>query len=223
MKARITQRQILLLATSFVMMIVALYLVFIYAPTEKVMGDVQRVFYFHVPLAWLSYLAFGVVLVCSILYLRSREGKWDIIARSAAEVGVLFTTLVLITGPIWAKAYWDTWWTWDARLTSELVLWMIYIVYLMVRSFATEEDRGARFAAVVGIVGFLSVPLSAFAIVLWRTLHPAPVMGDLDPRMLFTLIFCVFTFTVLFVQLLILRVSCRKTETEIEKIKHNLR
>jgi heme exporter protein C len=226
MKARITQRQLLLLATSFVLMMIALALVFIIVPTEKEMGMVQRVFYFHVPLAWLAYLAFSIVLVCSGLYLWKRDAKWDIIARSSAEVGVVFTTLVLVTGSIWAKSAWGIWWTWDSRLTSTLVLWLIYIAYLMVRSFAVEEDRGARFAAVVGIAGFFSVPLSAMAITLWRTQHPNPVIfegGLEDWRMLFTLIFCVVTFTALFIQLLIQRVSLRQIETEIYKLRYNLR
>jgi heme exporter protein C len=224
MKERIMQRSNILPGTSFVLMMVALYLVFVYVPTEQTMGIVQRIFYFHVPIAWLSYLAFAVVLVCSILYLRTREGKWDIIARSSAEVGIIFTTLVLITGSLWGKAAWGVWWTWDARLTSELVLWLIYIAYLMVRSFAVEEDRGARFAAVIGIAGFFSVPLSALAITLWRTQHPRPLIfeGGLVSSMLFTLMFCVITFTVLYVLLLIQRVSLRKIENEINKLKHNL-
>jgi len=226
MKERIAQRSNILPGISFVLMIVALSLVFLIVPTEKEMGMVQRVFYFHVPLAWLAYLAFSIVLVCSGLYLWKREAKWDIIARSSAEVGVVFTTLVLVTGSIWAKSAWGIWWTWDARLTSTLVLWLIYIAYLMVRSFTAEQDQGARFAAVVGIAGFFSVPLSALAITLWRTQHPTPVIfeGGLgDWRMLFTLIFCVITFTFLFVQLLMQRVSLRQIETEIDKLRYNSR
>jgi len=226
MKERIAQKSNILPGISFVLMIIALSLVFLIVPTEKEMGMVQRVFYFHVPLAWLAYLAFSIVLVCSGLYLWKREAKWDIIARSSAEVGVVFTTLVLVTGSIWAKSAWGIWWTWDARLTSTLVLWLIYIAYLMVRSFTAEQDQGARFAAVVGIAGFFSVPLSALAITLWRTQHPTPVIfegGLEDWRMLFTLIFCVITFTFLFVQLLMQRVSLRQIETEIDKLRYNSR
>ena len=225
MKERIAQRSNILPGISCVMMMVALYLVFIYVPTAQGMGImVQKVFYFHVPLAWLSYLAFTIVLVCSGLYLWRREAKWDIIARSSAEVGVVFTALVLITGSIWAKSAWGYWWTWDARLTSTLVLWLIYVAYLMVRSFAVEEDRGARFAAVFGIAGFFSVPLSALAITLWRTQHPPPVIfeGGLAPEMLFAMLFCVVTFTALYIQLLTQRISLRQIETEIDKISQNL-
>src|SRR4030042_5901728 len=145
----------ILLGISFLLMVAALYLVFIYVPTEATMGVVQRIFYFHVPVAWVAFLAFFVVFVGSILYLWKRESKWDILAYSSAEVGIVFTTLVLITGPLWAKPTWGVWWVWDARLTTTLVLWLIYLAYLMVRSFALEESQGARFAAVVGIVGLI--------------------------------------------------------------------
>ena len=148
-------RSRLLLGLSFLLMMAALGLVFIYVPTEKTMGVVQRIFYFHVPVAWVSFLAFFVIFIGSIFYLWKRDEKWDMLAHSSGEVGFVFTTLVLTTGPIWAKPAWGTWWTWDVRLTSALVLWFIYLAYLMVRSFTADEERGARFAAVVGIVGFV--------------------------------------------------------------------
>lgn len=170
----------LLLGLSFLLMIAALYLVFIYVPTEATMGVVQRIFYFHVPVAWVAFLAFFVVFVGSILYLWKKENKWDILASSSAEVGIVFTTLVLITGPIWAKPTWGVWWVWDARLTTTLVLWLIYLAYMMVRSFALEQSQGARFSAVVGIIGFIDVPIVALAIVLSRTQHPRS--GDLRGR-----------------------------------------
>src|SRR4030042_6751521 len=159
----------ILLGISFGLMMAALYLVFIYVPTEGTMGVVQRIFYFHVPVAWVSFLAFFVVFIGSILFLWKRDEKWDMLARSSAEIGILFTSLVLITGPIWAKPAWGVWWTWDARLTTTLIMWVIYVSYLMVRSFAVEESRGDRFAAVVGIFGFVDIPITAVAITLWRT------------------------------------------------------
>lgn len=214
-------RSDILLGLGFLLMIAALYLVFIYVPTEAGMGIVQRIFYFHVPLAWVAFLAFFVVFVGSILYLWKRDDRWDTLAYSSGEVGIVFTTLVLITGPIWAKPIWGVWWTWDARLTTTLVLWLIYLAYLMVRSFATEESRGARFAAVVGIVGFLDVPIVALAIVLGRTQHPGPVIfeGGLAPPMLLTLLVCLAAFTVLYVLLLRQRMSLRAAELEIGKLK----
>ena len=210
-----------LLGLSFILFVGVLCLVFIYVPTEETMGIVQRIFYFHVPVAWVAFLAFFIVFLGSILYLWKRESKWDVIASSSAEVGAVFTTLVLITGSIWAKPIWGVWWTWEPRLTTALVLWLIYIAYLTVRSFATDEQRGARFAAVVGIVGFIDVPIVALAITLWRTQHPGPVIfqGGLTPPMLLTLIVCVAAFTTLYSLLLIQRVSMKNDEIEIKRLK----
>lgn len=205
----------------FVLMIVSLYLVFMYVPTEKTMGDVQRIFYFHVPLAWVAFLAFSVVFVCSILYLWKRAVKWDIVARASAEVGIIFTTLVLITGPIWAKAVWGVWWTWDARLTATLVLWLTYIAYMLVRRFAAEEARGARFAAVLGIVGFIDVPIVALAIQLWRTQHPGPVIfeGGLASSMLLTLLVCIAAFTVLYIILTVRSYTLKNLKDMVRQLK----
>jgi len=212
-----------LIGLNFILFTVALYLVFIYVPTEETMGIVQRIFYFHVPVAWVAFLAFFIVFVGSILYLWKRKRKWDVLAVSSAEVGVVFATLVLITGSIWAKPIWGVWWTWEPRLTTALVLWLIYIAYLIVRSFATEESRGARFAAIVGIVGFIDVPIVALAITLWRTQHPGPVIfqGGLAPSMLLTLLVCLAAFTALFSLLLIQRVAIKNDETEIRRLKES--
>ena len=210
-----------LLGLSFVLMVAALYLVFIYVPTEKEMGIVQRIFYLHVPLAWGAFLAFFIVFLGSILYLWKRESKWDVLANSSAEVGIVFTTLFLITGSIWAKPIWGVWWSWDSRLTAALILWLIYIAYIIVRSFATEESRGARFAAVVGIVGFIDVPITALAITLWRTQHPGPTIfqDGLSPPMILTLLVCLVAFTILYCLLLIQRVSMKNDEIEISRLK----
>lgn len=215
----------ILLGISFGLMMAALYLVFIYVPTEETMGVVQRIFYFHVPVAWVSFLAFFVVFIGSILFLWKRDEKWDMLARSSAEIGIVFTSLVLITGPIWAKPAWGVWWTWDARLTTTLIMWVIYVSYLMVRSFAVEESRGARFAAVVGIVGFVDIPITAIAITLWRTQHPRPVIfeGGLTPSMLLTLIICVAAFTLLYVYLLLQAISLKQAEADLGKISQALR
>ena len=210
-----------LLGLSFVLFMGALYLVFIYVPTEATMGIVQRIFYFHVPVAWVAFSAFFVVFLGSVLYLWKRESKWDVIARSSAEVGLVFTTLALITGSIWAKPIWGIWWVWEPRLTTALVLWFIYVAYLLVRSYASEESKGARFAAVVGIIGFIDVPIAALTITLWRTQHPGPVIfeGGLAPPMLLTLIICIFAFTTLYGLLLIQRVSMKYDEAELNRLK----
>ena len=211
----------ILLGLGLALMIAALYLVFIYVPTEEAMGVVQRIFYFHVSMAWVAFLAFFVVFVCSILYLWKRVIKWDIIAHSSAEVGIVFTTLVLITGPIWAKAVWGAWWTWDARLTATLVLWLTYVAYLLVRGYATEEASGARFAAVLGIVGFIDVPIVFLAVNLWRTQHPTRLIfeGGLTSPMLLTLLVSVAAFTFLYILLVTRSISLRNMETVVKQLK----
>jgi heme exporter protein C len=221
MRERGALRSNVLLGLSFILMVAALYLIFIYVPTEEGMGIVQRIFYFHVPVAWTSFLAFFIVFVGSILYLWKKGSKWDILAYSSAELGVVFTTLALITGSIWARPVWGVWWTWDPRLTTTLVLWLVYLGYLMVRSFATEESRGVRFAAVVGIVGFINVPLVFLTTRLWRAHHPETVIfaGGLAPSMLLTLIVCLAAFTILYIHLLMRRISLRQMETEIQKLR----
>ncbi len=213
-----------LLGLALALMIAALYLVFRYVPTEATMGVVQRIFYFHVPVAWTAFLAMGIVFVGSIGYLWKRDRKWDVLAHAAAEVGLVFTTLVLITGSIWAKPMWGAWWVWEPRLTTALVLWLIYVAYLLVRGYATEESRAARFAAVVGIIGSLDVPVVALSITLWRTQHPAPLIfeGGLAPSMLLTLMVCLAAFTVLFVLLLRIAVSLRNAENEVKILKSEL-
>ena len=155
----------------------ALYMALLQAPTERTMGDVQRIFYFHVPSAWVSFLAFFIVCIASIAFLRTGKAQWDRLAASSAEIGILFITLVLLTGPLWAKPVWNVYWTWDARLTTSLILWLIYIAYMMVRRYTSDPERGAKFAAVFGIIGFLDVPIVYMSIRWWRTLHPAPVIG----------------------------------------------
>ncbi len=214
-------RNNILLGLSFVLMVAALYLVFVYVPTEKEMGIVQRLFYLMVPMGWLAMLAFLIIFIGSILYLVKRESKWDNLARSSAEVGIVFTTLALITGSIWAKPIWGVWWTWEPRLTATLVLWLIYIAYLMVRAFATEESQGARFAAVVGIVGFIDIPIIGMATTLWRGMHPKMIIfeGGIAPPMLLTLLVGIAAFTTLYFLLLIQRVSMRNDEMEIRKMK----
>ena len=206
----------------FALMMAALYLVFIYVPPEREMGDIQRIFYFHVPLAWVAFLAFFHVFVGSILYLWKREEKWDVLAQSAAEIGVVFISLVLITGPIWARPVWGDWWTWDARLTSSLVLWLTYVAYLLVRSYATEEARGARFAAAVGIVGFANVPIVYLSVNLWGTQHPPHLVNDLVASMMLTLVVSIIAFTVLGFQLISHSVAIRKASNRVKHLRQIL-
>ena len=213
-----------LIVLAFVTFVIALYMVFLYAPTERTMGVVQRIFYFHVPVAWVALLAYTIVFIGSVLYLWKRNTVWDVLAHSSAEAGFVFTTMFLISGSIWAKPIWGVWWTWEPRLTTALMLWFIYIVYLIVRSYATEESRGARFAAVVGIVGFVDIPIIILAITLWRTQHPSPVIfeGGLTPPMLMTLFVCLAAFTILYILVLWQGFSLRLLENKLRYMKEGL-
>jgi heme exporter protein C len=206
----------------FAALLAALYMIGFYAPVEREQGVVQKIFYFHVPSAWVSFLAFLVVFVFSFRYLTSREKRWDNRAAAAAEVGVMFCTVVLMTGPMWAKPVWGIWWTWDARLTLTLVLWLIYVAYLLLRHYVAGAEKRATLSAILGIVGFIDVPLVYFAIRWWRTQHPQPVFAGgqnsgLDPRMAATLWACVAAFTLLFIYLYRVRSRQLDLEDEIEQ------
>ena len=219
---------ILLLVTGL-LMLADLYLIFMVAPTDAVMGDVQRVFYFHVPMAIMSFLAFFVVFVASVGYLVRRGRRWDSVAHASAEVGVLFVSLALITGIIWGRPVWNTWWTWEPRLTTTLILWLIYVSYLMIRSYAPSQDKAARYSAVVGIIGFVDVPIVYYSVVWWRSIHPSPVVGPfaesgaLEPIMLMTLLFSLVTFMVLFALLVWERAALRDSEDKLREMRLALR
>jgi heme exporter protein C len=189
--------------------------------------DVCRIFYFHVPMAFMAYVAFFVVFLASILYLWQRQKRWDRLARSSAELGVVFTSLVLLTGSLWAKPIWGTWWTWDARLTTTLILWFIYVTYLMLRAYAGDEERAARYAAVLGIIGFADVPLIHFSVTLWRTLHPpnlAQLGGDLElpGAMLFVLLYSLAVVALLYVYLLFQRLWLAEATDELRALRQSV-
>jgi heme exporter protein C len=205
-------------------MVAALYTALLAAPIDAVQGVVQKVFYFHVPSAWVAFLAFLVVFIFSILFLWTGNRRFDVIAHSSAEVGVLFTTLVLLTGPLWAKPIWGVWWPWDPRLTTTAILWLIYVAYLMVRTYAREPGQGERFAAVLGIVGFFDVPVVYLAVRWWRTVHPQQIiLTSSGPQMPFSMLYPLFisltAFTLLYVFLLLQRASLRQLEDEVQALK----
>ena len=182
---------------------VAIWMAFLFTPTDAVQGNVQRIEYFHVPIAWVAFLAFFVVFGASAMYLWKRDVRWDFLARASAEIGAVFTTLVLITGSIWGRAVWGTWWAWDARLTTTLILWFIYVGYLVLRSYTGWSEGGARAAAVLGIVGFVDVPIDYLSVTWWRTLHPAlqvPLGGQPQaPASVVTaLMLCMVAFTLVY-------------------------
>ena len=161
--------------------VAALVMAFGVAPRELTQGNVQRIMYVHVPAVWVAYLAFGVVFIASITYLWGRAPSADRLAHAAAEVGAVFLAVNIATGAIWGKPTWGTWWTWDARLTSVSVVFVIFVGYLMVRRMTDDEERAARFAAVVGILGTLNIPLVHFSVYWWRTLHQLPTFMKPGP------------------------------------------
>lgn len=209
-------------------MLAAIYMVFQYVPTDSVQGIVQRIFYFHVPLAIMTFVAFGTVALASIMFLWKRTRTWDRLANAAAEIGMLFCTLVLITGPIWAKPIWGTWWTWDARLTTTLILWLIYAGYLMLRSVVGPGEQGARYAAVLGIVGAFDIPIINRSVYWWRTIHPAVLVtkeggsGLSDPRMQATLMMGFLAFFLLFVWLLWVRSESARLQDAVDDLRNEL-
>jgi heme exporter protein C len=192
-------------------MLAAIFMVFVLVPSERDQGVVQRIFYFHVNLAWMAFGGFAMVAGMSIWFLRSGDRRADRLAHANAEVGMLFTTLVLVTGPIWARPIWGVWWTWDPRLTMTIVLWSIYAAYLMLRRLGGEDDTILRYAAVLGIVGALNIPLLVLAVRLWRGIHPAvmlsedPDAGLKDPLMGWTLLVSGIALALLFTWLVSLR------------------
>lgn len=213
------------------MMVAAVGLVFLYAPLEAVMGQVQKVFYFHVANAWVGMVSFGVAAGAGIAYLRTKNMSWDIVAVASVELGMVFMLIAIITGAIWARPIWNTWWTWDPRLTTVTIMELLYAAYLMLRQGIEEPERRARFGSVYAIVGFISVPLTFFSIRIFRTIHPVVIGSndpsaegsfDMTPRMLQTFLFALLTYTVLFVDLLWHRVRLGKLGERVEQLKLRL-
>jgi heme exporter protein C len=211
-----------LVGITAVAMGVALFLVFLVAPREAVMGDIQRVFYFHVPSAWVGYLALLGSFVGSLLFLFRRETRWDRLAHASAEIGLVYITQGIITGSIWAKATWGVWWTWEPRLTTSAVLWAIYASYLILRRSLEDEGRKARISAVYSVLGFVAVPINFMAIRWWRTVHPLVFDSggsNLTPAMLNVLLFSIATFTLAYVCLLIFRLRLQRASDQLAALK----
>jgi heme exporter protein C len=202
----------------------AAYASFFIAPEEKTMHVLQRIFYFHAAAAWAGMTAFFVCFIANLLYVWRREEKWDALGISSAEVGLAFITVVLITGPIWAKPAWGIYWTWDARLTSTFVLWLLYISYLLLRTLIEEPDRRALLSALFGIFAFIDVPIVFGAIRWWRTQHPAPVImggpgSGLDPTMNKVFFFSVLAMHALMVFLIAERYRLEKLRSDFEVVR----
>jgi len=215
------------LALTAVWLLVALYMIFLYAPQELTMGEVQRIFYIHVSSAWTAGTAYFVVFLGSVAYLWTRSPAADALAQAAGEVGFVFCTCVLVTGPLWAKPVWGIWWTWDARLTLTFVLWLLFVAYLMLRAYVANPARAAMLAAVVGILGFVDVPIDYMAIRWWRTQHPQPVIAGgagsgLEPRMYLTFMVTVGALHCLFAYLVRQRMALAKGRAELSALRRRL-
>ncbi len=222
MKRRWLEKTIFLLLA--VLIPVDLYLIFRVAPTERIMGDVQRIFYLHVSLASAAFLAFTVVFVASLLFLWKKRLFWDTVAYTSAEIGVLFSTLVLVTGSMWARPVWNVWWTWDPRLLTTLILWFIYVGYFLVRKGIPERYRKARFAAVIGIIGFVDIPVVRFSTKWWRSIHPllSREGGGLDPVMRKIMFFSIGTFILLACLVFLFRFRLARMEERFQGLKKRM-
>ncbi len=206
---------------SGLIMAICQWFIFVYAPTEAVMGIVQKIFYIHLPLAWWAFMSFFVTFVASIIYLRTRNTKWDALALAAAEVGVLCSGLAIITGSIWARHSWGVWWTWDPRLTTALIMWFVYMGYLILRSLDMPPGRNATIGAVVGIIAFIDVPLVFLSARLWRSIHPAVFAskgGGLDDAMKTTVFVCLFGFAFIWTSLIYIRKKQLEQSQELENL-----
>jgi heme exporter protein C len=205
-------------------MLGAIAMVFLVVPSEREQGVVQRIFYFHVNLAWMAFAGFAFVAVASIWYLATGNAHADRLALANAEVGLLYTTLVMVTGPIWARPIWGTWWTWDPRLTMTVVLWTIYAAYIMLRRLGTGDDATLRYAAVLGIVGALDIPLLILAVRIWRGIHPAVMIakdedaGLKDPMMGWTLLVSGIALALLFTWLVSLRARLARIDEGVARL-----
>jgi len=199
-------------------MLVGSYVGLAVVPADAAQGNVQRLMYVHVPAAWLAFLAFFVVFVMSVLYLIQRDERWDRVAASSAEIGVVFTVVTLLLGMMWGKPTWGVYWTWDPRLTTTAILLAIYVGYGALRSFAEDGEKRARWSAIVGVIGFANVPIVYMSVTWWRTLHQPPSSPrSVAPDILWTLMLNLAAFTLVYVYLMVRRIRFAKLEGELEK------
>ncbi len=213
---------------SILVLAVATYLALVFAPKELVMGDVQRVFYFHIGTAWTALLGFILAALFSVVYLVNKDLKWDRFQVAAVEVSMVFFLITIALGSIWARPVWNTWWTWDPRLTTAAVTELIYIAYFMLRQGIDDPDRRARFGAVYALVGGISAPITFFAIRLFRTIHPVVIGGanaaaqggfNMTPDMLVAFFFALFAFTIIFIDLFWNRIQLGNLQNKVEELK----
>jgi len=210
---------------SVLLVLVAFLMAMFYAPLERVMGEVQRVFYFHVATAWVGMLGFIVAAGVAVVYLRTQDLKWDVIGLAAVEISLVFFFVAIVLGSIWARPAWGTWWTWEPRLTTAAILEMVYLAYLLLRQGIEDPERRARFGAVYTLLGGLSVPLTWISIRLFRTIHPVVIGGggsekmSMTGSMVVTMLFCIAVFSLVFITLFWHRVRLGQFADKIEQLK----
>jgi heme exporter protein C len=213
---------------TILLFVTAVGAVFFYAPLEAVMGQVQRVFYFHVANAWVGMLGFMVAAVAGIVYLRKGDRKWDIVGLAAIEISFVFFFTAIVSGSIWARGTWGTWWTWDPRLTTAAICELVYAAYFMLRAGIEDSDRRARFGAVYAIISFISVPLTFISIRIFRTIHPVIIGSsgagaegsfDMTAKMLQTFMFSLLTFSFIFADLLWHRIRLGDLADKVENLR----
>jgi heme exporter protein C len=211
-----------------VLFVIALYLTLVYAPREAVMGDVQRVFYFHVAVGWVGALAFFVAFVAGIVFLLKSDFRWDDLALSSVEIGIVFTFINIVTGAIWARPIWNTWWTWDPRLVTAAIMLLAYLAYILLRQGIEDPSRRAKFGAIYSIFAFLSVPLTFMSIRLFRTIHPVVIGSgdptatgafDMTPEMRMAFFFSLLTFTFVYITLVWYRVRLEQFSKKVAEMK----
>ncbi len=222
----------MLTVVAAVLVLFSAYMALVGAPSASNAGltpdeqAAQRIIYFHVPSAWLSMLAFGVTMAASVGYLITSKRSWDSLAVSSAEIGIVFTLAATLSGSIWAKPAWNTWWTWDPRLTTYTIMFLLFVAYFMLRSAMEDPARRARFSAVYAIFAFLSVPITFMSIRWWRTIHPVlidPKSGfGLGPGMMTAFFISLFSFTIFYVVLLLHRFRLERTKEQVEELKEQL-
>ncbi|HEU5376004.1 MAG TPA: cytochrome c biogenesis protein CcsA [Ktedonobacteraceae bacterium] len=220
--ARLPLVSLILWAITLPGMALTIWMAFLYAPTDAIEGPPQRIFYFHVPVSWIGMLAFVVMAAAGVAYLWKKDERWDWVARASAEIGAVFISLALITGSIWGRTTWGTWWTWDARLTTTLILWFIYIGYLMLRSYMGRTSASARAGAVMSIICVIDVPIIYESVNWWRTLHPSAEVGTpgaLPPSVVLTLLISLTVFTILYSVLMITAYQLQRAQTLAQRLR----
>ncbi len=212
---------------SVIVLIIATYLALVYAPTEQIMGDVQRVFYFHIGTAWVGLLGFVLSAILGIVYLVTKNMKWDTIEVAAVEISVVFFFITIVLGSVWARPVWNTWWTWDPRLTTAAITELVYVAYFMLRAGVEDPERRARFGAVYALFGGLSAPITFMAIRLYRSIHPVIIGAanenqekmNMTGDMRVAFFFALFAFTVIFIDLFWNRIRLGQLESKVEQLK----